>query len=87
VLILDHTRFGLWMRLGLVGAYVLAAAVFHLFDTEADALTTIGVAACRGGIAALGWWRARAVLERVDASPAVPARASASANPVSVGTA
>jgi hypothetical protein len=80
VLILDHTRFGLWMRLGLVGAYVLAAAVFHLFDTEADALTTISVAACAGAVAALGWWRARAVLERAHATPAAPARALASAN-------
>jgi hypothetical protein len=53
---------GLWMRLGFIGASLVAVGVIQLFDGETSALSALSFVAGGAVLAALGWRRAHAAL-------------------------
>ena len=71
---------GLWLRLGFIGASGLAAGLILLFDGSLEPLWALALAVGGGVLAAFSWWRARTVLELVDAPMTVTAAAPSSTN-------
>ena len=53
---------GLWMRLGFIGASLVAVGVIQLFDGETSALSAFSFVAGGAVLALLGWRRAPAAL-------------------------
>jgi hypothetical protein len=70
---------GLWIRLGLVGAFGVLAGLLHLFDRESTAGTALAVLLGGALLAAMSWWRVRAALALLDAAEVRP---PATASPV-----
>jgi hypothetical protein len=62
---------GLWMRLGFVGASVVAVGLIQLFGSETSPLSAFALAASGAALAVLSWRRAHAALSKSD-GPATP---------------
>jgi hypothetical protein len=85
-----NTRFaliawGLWLRVGIVGALGVLAGVLQFFESEVKPLAALALVVGGAALAAIGWWRARAIVdgaggataERVTAPAASGARVTA----------
>ena len=69
---------GLWMRLGFLGASLVAVGVIQLFDGETSALSAFSFVAGGAVLAVLGWRRAHAALASLGTvNPPVISRAGA----------
>jgi hypothetical protein len=79
--------FGLWLRLGIIGAFGLAAGVLQLFNGEVKPLSALALAIGGGIFLAIGVWRGHAALENVDPGVAVTSGASSAASTTQVGPA
>lgn len=79
-----HTLFayGLWIRIGFVGASVALAGLLMLFDAESTAATALLVLLGGAALAAMAWRKIRTVLalleERETGAPETSMPASAS---------
>lgn len=71
---------GLWMRLGFIGASLVAVGVIQLFDRETSALSAMSFVAGGALLAVLGWRRAHAALAPLG-SANVPIASRAGAPP------
>jgi hypothetical protein len=71
---------GLWMRVGFVGASATAVGVIQLFDRDWSLLTALSTLTAGIALAAFGWRRAFAALNRQSTSPRLPIAAPAAAN-------
>ncbi len=61
--------YGLWLRVGFVGASGFAAGLIELVDGGMKPLFALALAAGGAALAAAGWWRARTLLGAADDSP------------------
>ena len=64
-----HTLFtyGLWIRIGFVGASGVLAGLLMLFDAESSAGRALLVFLAGAALAVMSWWRIRTVLGLLDA--------------------
>lgn len=58
--------FGLWLRLGIVGAFGLVAGLLQLVDGEVKPLSALALTIGGGAMLAIGAWRGRTALDHVD---------------------
>jgi hypothetical protein len=68
---------GLWLRVGFVGASVLAIALITLFTGEASPVMALAGVVAGGMVAAYSWRQSWVVLNRADeemTAPPAPAR-------------
>ena len=73
-----HVALGLWLRLGFVGAFGLAAGLLLLVDGELTPLAAPALTIGGGAILAIAVWRARIVLDHMhDAAVATSGAPSA----------
>jgi hypothetical protein len=71
---------GLWMRVGFVGASATAVGVIQLFDRDWSLLTALSTLTAGIALAAFGWRRAFAALNRQSTSPQIPVSIPAAAH-------
>lgn len=57
---------GLWLRLGIVGAFGLVGVLHQVFIGEMQPLSGLALAAGAGALVVMSWWRARVVLDYVN---------------------
>jgi hypothetical protein len=70
--------FGMWLRVGFIGASAVAVGLIQLFSGDAKPLSALGLATGGLLLALLGWWRARKSLgSEDDATVAVAVAADA----------
>ena len=58
--------FGLWLRVGFVGAGTLVWGMSLLLDGAASPLSALALVGGGGALAALGWWRAVRALNSAE---------------------
>ena len=68
--------FGLWLRLGIIGALGLVGGVLELIDGGVKPLSALTLAIGGGVLVAIGAWRGRAALKHVDEAAVVTSMAS-----------
>jgi hypothetical protein len=68
-------EYGLWLRIGFIGASAVAVALLQLFSGDVSPLPALALAAGGGVLAAGSWWRCRTLLNLADWAPAVAAGA------------
>jgi hypothetical protein len=78
---------GLWLRLGTVGAFGLAAGLLELVAGEIEPLSALALALGGGVLLAIGAWRGRAALDQVDDAAVAPPAASSAARAAQVSPA
>lgn len=66
-------EYGVWLRIGFIGACGPAAALLQLFDGEVKPLSALVLAAGGGALAAISWRRCRTVLGNVNGAAGVAA--------------
>jgi hypothetical protein len=71
---------GLWLRLGFIGACGFAGVLHQLLNGEMKPLSAVALLVGAGTLAAVGLWRARAVLDVSDGAVVAPATESSPAN-------
>ena len=75
---------GLWLRVGFIGACASAGVLLQLVNGEMRPLSALALAAGAATLMAVGWWRARAVLDVADGTVAAMAAEASPANTASV---
>jgi hypothetical protein len=75
---------GLWLRVGFIGACASAGVLLELIHGEMGPLSALALAAGAVTLTAVGWWRARVVLEGADGTIAAVAADPSPANSASV---
>jgi len=78
--------FGLWLRLGIIGAFGLVGGLLQLFDGAVKPLSALALALGGSIFMAIGAWRGRAALDHVDAEIAVTSGASSAARGTQVSS-
>jgi len=58
--------FGMWLRVGFIGASAVAVGLIHLFSTEAQSLPALALTSGGLVLALFGWHRARRALDAMD---------------------
>ena len=71
---------GLWLRLGFIGACGFAGVLLQLLNGEMKPLSAVALLVGAGTLAAVSWWRARAVLDVCDGAVVAPATDSSPAD-------
>lgn len=77
--------FGLWLRLGIVGAFGLVAGLLQLVDGEVKPLSALALTIGGGAMLAIGAWRGRTAVDHVDDAAVATAGASSAARATQVG--
>jgi hypothetical protein len=75
--------YGLWLRVGFIGACGPAAALGELLGARPDALSALALAAGGAVLAAIAWWRIRAMLAVLDRDAAAASGGSSAAGAAS----
>ncbi len=75
--------YGLWLRVGFIGACGPAAALGELLSARPDALSALALAVGGAVLAAIAWWRIRAMLAVLDRDVAVAPGGSSAAGAAS----
>ena len=73
--------FGLWLRVGIVAAGLLATGVAHLLERIDAPAPALGWLIGGGALTAFAWHRARAALSRLDRAEAMADRTPWKENP------
>ena len=74
---------GLWLRVGFIGACASAGVLLQFFNGELRPLSALALAAAAATLMAVGWWRARAVLDVADGTVDATAADASPANTAS----
>jgi len=76
---------GLWLRLGMVGAFGLVAGLLQLVDGEVKPLSALALMIGGGAMLAIGGWRARTMIDHIDDAAVATSGASSAARATQVG--